>query len=71
VAGGKESYASLRDLYRAASFRRFSARHRNNRRATFLGFAPGGAVLGWWDNTTDVIEFAPDEAQWTDLVTYA
>jgi hypothetical protein len=69
VSGGREEYASLRDLYKRASFRRFRARHRSNRWATFLGFGPDLQVVGWWDGAA-MEAFAPDEAQWTAMVTY-
>lgn len=71
MAAGKETYHSLRQLVRRSDFRRFRARHRDNRWADFLGFTPNGEkVVGFWDGDEEPTLYDADEIQWTQLVTY-
>ena len=66
-----DKFATLRDLFRAAEFRGFRARHRSNRWADFLGFVPDGkSVIGFWDGSNEPETFEPDDHQWTQLVTH-
>lgn len=71
MAAGKETYHPLRLLVRRAEYRRFRARHRDNRWADFLGFSPNGQhVVGFWDGDEQPTLFDPSEIQWAQLVTY-
>ena len=68
---GKPRLWTLRDLYRQADYRRFRARRRDRRQAEFVGMnRDGTAMLGWLDGSDDMLEFPPDEAEWTDLTIY-
>ncbi len=71
MARGKETFYSLRALYRMAEWRRFRTRHRSNRFAEVLGLTPDGThMIGFWEGTEDPIKFTPDDTNWTDLTTY-
>ena len=66
-----DKFATLREFFRAAEFRKFRARHRTNRSADFLGFTPDGkSVVGFWDGSEEPTMFEPDDYNWTQLVTY-
>lgn len=71
MANGKEQYFTLRELFRLASSRRFRAVNRSSRAAEFVGFGPQGAgVLGWYESNDEIMEFDPDERQWTRPTIY-
>lgn len=58
--------ATLRELYRHASHRRFRAVGRNGRCIEVLGFGPTGeAMIGWHEGQETPNFFDPDEDTWT------
>jgi hypothetical protein len=71
MTGAHESFTSLRKAYRLSEYRRFRVKHRSNKWADILGFAPDGkTLLGWWDGSEQVEHFAPDDIAWAQLTTY-
>lgn len=66
----RKEFSTLRELFRLAEHRRFLAKHRSNKQAEFMGFAPDGTMHGWWVGTDEVLAFDADDRQWTQLVTY-
>ena len=68
---GRENYGTLRELYLKAEWRRFRVKHRTNRHAEMLGYTPDGKhMVGFWEGHDEVTYFAPDDLQWTELLTY-
>jgi len=68
---GREHFRSLRNFYRASSYRRFRVVNRNNRAAEILGFGPNGdTMIGWWDGGTDLRQFDPDDVDWANHTVY-
>lgn len=66
-----EANRTLRALFRAASWRRFRARHRSGRLADVLGLdARGDQMIGWWDGTETEIKFDPDDPAWILVAIY-
>jgi len=67
----KQHLRSLRELYRAADWRRFRVKHHTNRYAEILGLAPDGLhMVGYWEGHDDITMFAADEINWTSLTVY-
>ena len=70
MANGREHKQTLSDAYRHADFRPFKAQFPDGRWACFLGLGPNGKMLGWWDQTTEVLEFDLDVLKWSHVLRY-
>jgi len=68
--GAKASYSTLRNMYRQCDFRRFRAMNNDNRWADIMGIGPKDTAIGWWNDTTEIVELEPDEVVWTNMTRY-
>ncbi len=68
--GAKAFYSSLRSMYRHCDFRRFRAMNRDNRWADIACIGPNDTAIGWWNDTTEIVEFDPDAVEWTNMTRY-
>jgi hypothetical protein len=71
MGNGREVYQTLSALFRQADYRGFSAQHRSGFRIAFLGYVPEySSMVGFYPKAKMASYFAPDEADWTNLITH-